>query len=234
MGQIYCYLNWPQKKWRIRTRKDASLVLLTFLLRVLSNLLKYHSIAYRRMSESKKRSGSDGGSPSKDQHGSPKKAKDSKHETEHESAATDAAPKKFTLYPYINFHGEGKEAIAHYVKVFGAKAPFVKTFAEGPPGNPEADESMNDQIMHASIQFGDNTIMISDCKKSSNTSNISLCIGCTDLDTMTTAFNALAEGGKVGMPIEKQFWGAYFGTLVDKFGVNWMFNCESQGQGEAN
>ena len=40
-------------------------------------------------------------------------------------------------------------------------------------------------------------------------------------------FNALAQGGKVDMPLADQFWGAYFGILVDKFGIRWMFNCAS-------
>lgn len=41
-------------------------------------------------------------------------------------------------------------------------------------------------------------------------------------------FNALAVGGKVEMPLQEMFWGAYFGSLVDQFGVNWMFNCTSK------
>lgn len=38
-------------------------------------------------------------------------------------------------------------------------------------------------------------------------------------------FNALAEGGQVNTPLQNMFWGAYFGSLVDRFGVQWMFNC---------
>jgi PhnB protein len=40
-------------------------------------------------------------------------------------------------------------------------------------------------------------------------------------------FNALAQGGTADMPLADQFWGAYFGILVDKFGIRWMFNCAS-------
>ena len=39
-------------------------------------------------------------------------------------------------------------------------------------------------------------------------------------------FNALSAGGKVEMPLEKQFWGAYFGVFADKFGIQWMLNCQ--------
>jgi uncharacterized glyoxalase superfamily protein PhnB len=38
-------------------------------------------------------------------------------------------------------------------------------------------------------------------------------------------FAALSAGGKVGMPLQDMFWGAYFGSCTDKFGVQWMFNC---------
>jgi PhnB protein len=40
-------------------------------------------------------------------------------------------------------------------------------------------------------------------------------------------FAALATGGSVDMPLSQQFWGGYFGILVDKFGIRWMFNCAS-------
>ena len=43
---------------------------------------------------------------------------------------------------------------------------------------------------------------------------------------MEDVFNKMAEGGKITMPLQEQFWGAKFGMLRDKFGVSWMFNCE--------
>ena len=42
-------------------------------------------------------------------------------------------------------------------------------------------------------------------------------------------FNALSEGGTVGMPLADMFWGGYFGSLTDRFGISWMFNCTQQG-----
>jgi PhnB protein len=44
---------------------------------------------------------------------------------------------------------------------------------------------------------------------------------------MEKVFNKMAAGGKMVMPLAKQFWGATFGMLQDKYGVSWMFNCES-------
>ena len=41
-------------------------------------------------------------------------------------------------------------------------------------------------------------------------------------------FKGLSAGGKVDMPMADMFWGAYFGSLTDRFGVRWMVNCESK------
>jgi PhnB protein len=52
-----------------------------------------------------------------------------------------------------------------------------------------------------------------------------------ELDTRAEAerlFNALAAGGKVEMPLQEMFWGATFGSLADRFGVQWMVNCANQ------
>jgi uncharacterized glyoxalase superfamily protein PhnB len=46
-------------------------------------------------------------------------------------------------------------------------------------------------------------------------------------DQTDRLFAALAVGGKVEMPLQQMFWGAYFGNLVDRFGVHWMFNCSA-------
>jgi len=41
-------------------------------------------------------------------------------------------------------------------------------------------------------------------------------------------FNALSAGGKIAMPLQQMFWGGYFGSLVDRFGIHWMFNCANK------
>jgi PhnB protein len=41
-------------------------------------------------------------------------------------------------------------------------------------------------------------------------------------------FHGLAAGGTVDMPLQDMFWGAYFGSLTDPFGVHWMFNCSAK------
>jgi PhnB protein len=135
-----------------------------------------------------------------------------------------SAKPKHSLYPYLYFRGNCKEAVDFYAHCFDAEVPLCKTFKEGPPGG---DAELGDWIMHAMMQFGNNTIMFSDSKDFVEGSNIHLCISCDTVETLNTAFDRLSNGGKVTMPVAQQFWGATFGSLTDKFGVNWMFNCDN-------
>ena len=78
------------------------------------------------------------------------------------------------------------------------------------------------------IILDDNIIMISDTMKGNSISthgNIQLSIGLDDEEKTKQIFDNLADGGKVTMPLAKQFWGDLFGMLQDKFGISWMLNC---------
>jgi len=56
--------------------------------------------------------------------------------------------------------------------------------------------------------------------------NVHVNVDCDNVEEIERIFKAMSEGGNVVMPLADQFWGARFGMLVDKFGLNWMFNCE--------
>ena len=56
--------------------------------------------------------------------------------------------------------------------------------------------------------------------------NFTISVNTDNTDEATRIFNALADGGKITMPLEKTFWESYFGMLTDRFGINWMVNCE--------
>jgi PhnB protein len=93
------------------------------------------------------------------------------------------------------------------------------------PGMPDIDKSW---IMHASLKGGGVDLMASDSPKASDkAAKVELSLAGTDESEMRKIFNALAEGGKVTMPLEKQFWGDTFGMLTDKYGVDWMMNIGS-------
>ncbi len=92
-----------------------------------------------------------------------------------------------------------------------------------------SDEDYKQKVMHGRLTFGENLIMISDAFKGQEVStdgNIHLSVDVLETEQIDTVFNKIAEGGKVTMPLQDTFWGARFGMLKDKFGVNWMFNYE--------
>lgn len=97
------------------------------------------------------------------------------------------------------------------------------------PGTEGLSEEEKNRVMHIALRVGNDLLMASDIIPSmghklivGNNNYISLFPDSReDADRI---FNALSEGGVVEMPMEDQFWGDYFGSFVDKFGVNWMIN----------
>src|SRR5689334_9221054 len=127
------------------------------------------------------------------------------------------------IIPYLNFNGNAAEALAFYGKALGGKILFQQTFGESPmPSTPD----MKDKIMHASFQADKLVIMVSDCppdRAATRGTNISLSLNFADVASIDKTFAALSAGGTVTMELQDTFWGARFGMLTDKFGINWMF-----------
>ncbi|MGH9339795.1 MAG: VOC family protein [Acidobacteriota bacterium] len=84
------------------------------------------------------------------------------------------------------------------------------------------------KILHASLIVGDKVLMGSDSppEHCEETKGFSVSLGIDDAGDAERIFHALAENGTVRMPIQKTFWAARFGMLVDQFGIPWMVNCE--------
>ena len=129
-----------------------------------------------------------------------------------------------TLEPYLFFKGNAKEAMELYKGVFGGELTVSKV-SDVPPGTPTMEGTTPDMVMHASLKGGAVNLMASDSPKaSSKSAKVELSLGGTDEAQMRKIFDALAEGGEVKMKLEKQFWGDIFGSLTDKYGVDWMMN----------
>lgn len=56
--------------------------------------------------------------------------------------------------------------------------------------------------------------------------NIQLSVNVESVEKIDEVFEKMSQGGTVAMALQDTFWGARFGMLQDKFGINWMFNCE--------
>ena len=126
--------------------------------------------------------------------------------------------------PYIAFAGNCQEAIEFYQKALGAELLFSQTWGESPHSQP----GMDDKIMHATIKIGDSAIMMCDTPDAATaSSNISLALGMNEVEKAKLMFDNLSEGANVTMPLDKTFWAEAFGMLTDKFGINWMINCDA-------
>ncbi len=132
------------------------------------------------------------------------------------------------IQPYLFFDGRCEEAVEFYRGALGAEVTMLMRYKESPEPPPPGmvPPNWDDKIMHASLQIGDAMIMASDgCGSGELRHNgFSLSISVKDPAAADRAFNALAAGGRVDMPLGKTFWSPRFGMLTDKFGIQWMVN----------
>jgi len=125
------------------------------------------------------------------------------------------------LTPYIFFKGNCREVMEFYKNIFGGKLT-VQTYADA-----HMDDSPMgpDAIMHAMLEGGVAKIFGSDTAKASpEAKKISLSLSGPDEDTLRKVFNGLGEGVEIEYPLAKAPWGDFFGSLTDKYGVEWMVN----------
>jgi PhnB protein len=129
------------------------------------------------------------------------------------------------LTPYLAFNGNCHEAMEFYKTVFGGEL-MMQTFGEAPVNASEADKG---RIMHAQLTAGNFLLMASDGMPGHPVKfgdSVSLSVHTQSKEETDTLFQKLSEGGTVTMPLENTFWGAYFGMLIDKFGIHWLFNFQ--------
>lgn len=132
------------------------------------------------------------------------------------------------LQPYITFLGNCEEALKYYQENLDGKIHTLMHFEEAPM---EVSEEVKKKVMHSEFKFDNYAFMAADTTPERSTSvgnNISLGLGTTNLEKTEKWFNNLAKEGTVTMPLQKTFWGATFGIVTDKYGINWMFNCEEK------
>lgn len=139
---------------------------------------------------------------------------------------------------YLNFSRNTEEAFNYYKSIFGGEfyGQGIMRFGDIPasPDNPPMAEEDNNLVMHVALHIlGSHTLMGTDAPETmgfklnfGNNSHINL-----QPDTREETkqlFDALSKGGTVSMDLQDMFWGDYFGSCTDKFGVHWMFNCSEK------
>jgi PhnB protein len=131
------------------------------------------------------------------------------------------------IQPYLFFNGRCEEALEFYKTTLGAKVDMLMRFGESPEPPPPGmvPPGWEKKVMHASFRVGGNILMASDgCEEGSGFNGFSLSLTVATAVEADRSFAALADGGKVTMPLGKTFWSPRFGMLTDKFGLGWMIN----------
>ena len=138
---------------------------------------------------------------------------------------------------YLNFPRSTEQAFLFYRSVFGSEfnGP-IHRFSEVPavPGQPPLPDADKNLVMHVELPIlGGHVLMGTDAPESMGFSleqgnNVYINLEPDNRADTDRLFNALSFKGKIEMPLQEMFWGAYFGTLTDQFGIRWMFNCSAK------
>jgi PhnB protein len=137
---------------------------------------------------------------------------------------------------YLNFAGNTEEAFNFYKSVFGGEFEGgIHRFSDIPvqEGQPPIPDEAKSQVMHVQLEIYPGYILMgTDAPESMGFklqvgNNVYVNLEPDTTQEVDTLFALLSAGGKVEMQPQKMFWGAYYGSCTDKFGVQWMFNCAS-------
>ena len=134
------------------------------------------------------------------------------------------------LHAYLNFAGNAEEAFEFYNSVFGGKFSSLVRFKDVPIEGVAIPKEDEDKIMHIALPIGDDDVlMASDALESLghqvvHGNNVYVSVHPSSREEADRIFSALSDGAEIEMPIADQVWGDYYGSLEDRFGVQWMVN----------
>lgn len=138
---------------------------------------------------------------------------------------------------YLNFARNTEEVFTFYKSVFGTEfAGPIFRFGDVPvqPGQPPMRDEDKQLVMNVQLPItGGHLLMGTDAPESMGFSvtpgnNVHICLDPENRSEADRLFAGLSEGGQVEMPLMDMFWGDYFGSFTDKFGIKWMINCTSK------
>lgn len=140
-----------------------------------------------------------------------------------------STPQKSPLVePYLFFNGNCEQAVEFYRQALGAEVSMIMRFKDSPEPPPPGmlAPGYENKVMHTCFRIGQTSVMASDgCgTEAEGFRGFSLSLAVATEAEADRYFNALADGGKVTMPLGKTFWSPRFGMLTDRFGVGWMVN----------
>lgn len=136
---------------------------------------------------------------------------------------------------YLTFNGNTEEAFHFYQSVLGGELTNLQRYGDSPHVDqlPEEDHR---KIMHVTLSGADNALLMGNDHMDfmgepfTQGNNFALSLHPQSEEKARNLFNDLSEDGEVAIPFDKVPWGAYFGVLVDKFGIKWMVNYQEDEQ----
>lgn len=141
---------------------------------------------------------------------------------------------------YLNFAGKTEEVFNYYKSIFGgAFTGDISRFGDMPyqEGQPPMPEAVKNQVLHVALPIlgGAHVLMGSDAPAEFGFTvnvgnNVHISLTPDSKEETDRLFNALSEGGEITMPLAETFWGAYYGSCNDKYGIRWMLNFELKPQ----
>lgn len=129
--------------------------------------------------------------------------------------------------PYLSFKGQCEAAFSFYAQRLGGELGTIFRY-EGTALTDHVPADWSTKVMHGSIRVGG--MMLEGCDvapdRYEESKAISLALHIENTADAERLFAELADGGKVIMPLEKTFWAARFGVVIDPFGIQWLINCD--------
>jgi PhnB protein len=132
---------------------------------------------------------------------------------------------------YLNFQGQTEEAFTFYGKTFGTEVTMLSRYSDMPAAGPsELPTDEQALVMHAELPIiAGHVLMATDMLRSMGHetrigNNTTLCLDVDSRQEADRLYGALSEGGSEGSPMADMPWGAYWGVILDRYGIRWMIN----------
>ena len=148
-----------------------------------------------------------------------------------------------TVSTYLNFERECEAAFNFYKTVFGGEfMGEIMRFGDMPTqeNTPPISDDVKNLVMHMAMPIMDGHLLMgSDAPEGfgfrvNPGNNVYIMLSPDTKDETTRLFKAISDGGTVEMDLQDTFWGAYYGSCKDKFGVQWMFNFQYENPQQGN
>ena len=135
------------------------------------------------------------------------------------------------MHPYVNFNGQCEAAFRFYEQCLGGQLGPIFRYA-GTSMTDQVPADWQDKVMHASVAIGGQVLQGADVAldRYETPKGFSLSLEMTSTTEADRIFQMLAKDGTVEMPLEKTFWAARFGVVVDQFRIRWLINCGGSDQ----